>query len=448
LLGIRFNYSITITQPHFKFEYIDFGQGYWQWQSKIIISYWEISHLRRILQTKEKNLISAGTVVLKNGFRVFFLGAALFSIISISLWFAIYSGAVDFSVDRINIFQWHAHEMIFGYSMAVIAGFLITAVGNWTKSNVLDGWKLAVLFLIWSTGRILLLCGDSYLLVAGITDISFSVLLLITLAIPIIAARKWVQLGLLAKVLLLGIANLFFYLGSFGRFENGINIGIYAGLFLVIGIIITISRRVFPFFIERGVGYPIQLFNSRLLDICSLLGFLAFFIVEVFYNELGWANYPAGFMAVVMTVRIIGWYTPGIWRVPLLWSLFVALMFIDAGFFLFALSPILGVSKFVSVHAFAVGGIGVVTLAMMVRVSLGHTGRKIGNPPAHLSWILLLIISAGLVRVVFPIFAVQYYSVWIGISQLLWVGAFGWFVVSYLPILTTPRISSADTGGE
>jgi uncharacterized protein involved in response to NO len=105
-------------------------------------------------------------------------------------------------------------------------------------------------------------------------------------------------------------------------------------------------------------------------------------------------------------------------------------------------------SKFVSVHAFAVGGIGVVTLAMMVRVSLGHTGRKIDNPPAHLSWILLLIISAGLVRVVFPIFAVQYYSVWIGISQLLWVGAFGWFVVSYLPILTTPRISSADTGGE
>ena len=368
--------------------------------------------------------------------------------ISMSLWFAIYSRGISFPVSNITIFQWHAHEMIFGYSQAIIAGFLITAVGNWTTSNVLDGSKLALLFLIWAVGRVLLLFGDQYLFVAAITDICFSLLLLIVLAIPIIAAGKWIQIGLLSKVLLLVVSNMFFYLGSFGKIDNGINIGIYAGLFLVIGVIITIARRVFPFFVERGVGYPVELYNSKLLDVCSLLGFLVFFILEVFFSELGWAIYPAGFMSGIVTIRIIGWYTPGIWRVPLLWSLFAALMFIDAGFVLFALHPFLGLSKFVSVHAFAVGGIGVVTLAMMARVSLGHTGRQIGNPPAQIYWIFLLIISAGLIRIVLPIFAVHYYSTWIMISQLLWIGAFGWFVVAYFLILTTPRVSSSDISKE
>ncbi|HEU4708851.1 MAG TPA: NnrS family protein, partial [Methylophilaceae bacterium] len=135
-----------------------------------------------------------------------------------------------------------------------------------------------------------------------------------------------------------------------------------------------------------------------------------------------------------------GWHTPGIWKKPLLWSLYVSLLFIDLGFLLFALNAVIGVPRLLAVHAFAVGGVGLITLAMMSRVSLGHTGREIGQPPLTASIALGILILAAVFRVIVPIFAIQQYPLWIAISQGLWILAFALFTLRYLPILIAPRV--------
>ena len=188
-------------------------------------------------------------------------------------------------------------------------------------------------------------------------------------------------MAILSKLVLLGIGNTCFYLGIMGYLEPGVHIAIYGALYLVIGLILTIGRRVIPFFVERGVGYQVTLFNSRWIDISSLVFFLAFFVSELFLHAPWLSQLTASAMFLITTVRIIGWYTPGIFKTPLLWSLFAALGFIDLGFLLFALQGSTSISPYLPVHAFGIGGIGIMTMGMMARVSVGHTGRNLQAPP-------------------------------------------------------------------
>ncbi|NIQ16961.1 MAG: NnrS family protein, partial [Candidatus Dadabacteria bacterium] len=265
-----------------------------------------------------------------------FLGAGVFSIVSISLWFAIYHFQLPFSVQSITIFQWHAHEMIYGYSMAVIAGFLLTAVKNWTGVQTLYGKTLAFLFSLWAAARLLFLFGESYLFIAGIIDVLFSLFLVLSVGYPITKVKQWKQLAIVSNLILLITCNIFFYLGTLNVIDSGVSWGIYGGLYLVIGLILTIGRRILPFFIERGVGYEVKLFNSRLLDISSLLIFLAFFVSELFLKNQIFSSYLALGLFIVNCIRLIGWHTPGIWQKSLLWSLYLSFWFICAGFLLFA----------------------------------------------------------------------------------------------------------------
>lgn len=388
------------------------------------------------IDTEHKQL-----ALLQIGFRLFFLGAAVFAILSIALWMAIYAFGMPTSLQKISPMQWHAHEMIYGYSLAVIAGFLLTAVGNWTGREVLSGWRLAGLFALWAIARVLLIFGDEFMLVAALADIAFTLSLLVVLASPIVRTRHWKQLGLLAKILLLGVANACFYLGYFGQFEAGIHLGIYGGLYLVIGVVLTMGRRVMPLFIERGVDRPVELSNSQWLDGASLVLFLVFFVVELFFTTSGLSPLVAGALFMVTSLRLAGWYTAGIWRVPLLWSLYLAFVFIDIGFLLIALGGVASISKFLAIHAFAFGGIGIVTLSMMARVSLGHTGRQVGKPPVLVVYMLLVLFLGASARVIMPLLIPRYYLEWIVISQGLWIIAFALFILAYFRILITPANS-------
>ena len=381
--------------------------------------------------------------VLQNGFRIFFLGAGLFAITAIAQWMSIYIYGVPLALQQISVFQWHAHEMIYGYSLAVIAGFLLTAAGNWTNSIILNGWRLGAVFGLWAIARIAWMFGDRYLLVALLAEGAFLLWIFLALAFRLVEKRQWKQMGLLSKVLLLGIANSCFYLGYFGVLESGAYWGVYGGLYLVIGIILTMGRRVVPFFIERGVGYAVQLHNWRVFDIASLVLFLLFFIAELFLPESGYSYMIAIPLFLVSTVRLAGWYTHGIWRAPLLWSLYLAIGFIDIGFLLFALVPFSDISKYLAVHAFAVGGIGTITVSMMSRVSLGHTGREVAYPPQTISYVMASIVIAAIVRVVMPAVLPAYYVNWVLISQVMWIAAFLLFIATYLRIL----VSASDRSG-
>lgn len=389
----------------------------------------------------EKNPMPSPDFALFNlGFRPFFLGASIFSVVSVFLWMGVFVFQLPLQFKEINMYQWHAHEMVYGYSVAVIAGFLLTAVKNWTGEQTLYGPGLCGLFLLWAIARILFLFGTSFIFIAAFFDMLFMLCLIAAIAYPIVKTRQWRQTGILAKLILLTLGNGLFYLGAAGLIEQGIYWGIYGGLLLIIGLILTLGRRVVPFFIEGGVGYPVQLVNHKWIDRSSLVLLLAFFISFVFIGNRQISAYISLALFFITTIRLFGWHTPGIWKKPLLWSLFISFIFIDIGFLLFAVSDLLNQPIMLAFHAFSYGGIGIMTLGMMSRVSLGHTGRDIHSPPAVLTLSFVLLVLGGLCRVLLPIIDMNHYVTWILLSQIFWSVAYLIFVIAYARILIKPRI--------
>ena len=375
------------------------------------------------------------------GFRPFFFAAGLSGVVLMLLWMGLYQFQWAPLPATIPPIQWHAHEMIFGYAMAAIAGFLLTASKNWTGVQTLHGAPLAGLFGIWLVARLLFFFDLP--IITAIVDNLFLLGVVAGVAHPIIKAKQREQTGLIAKLVLILIANVIFHLGMAGIIESGYFIGLYLGLYLILAVIFEMGRRVIGFFIERGVDAPVSLKNWRWVDLSSLVLLLLFTLFDLF---LGLPNVTALLalgLTVVHSVRLYGWYTSGIWRKPLLWSLYIAYIFIILGFALKAASIWLNVSPFLAVHAFTVGGIGMITLGMMARVALGHTGRSISEPPRSISIFLGLIFAAAVVRVILPLFSIGDYATLILISQGLWIAAFALFTLIYAPMLFSRRVDGA-----
>lgn len=386
-----------------------------------------------------------GAAWLRLGFRPFFLAASAFGVIAMLVWLSVFGRYITLPLSGIPAIAWHGHEMIFGYSMAVIAGFLLTAVRNWTGIATVRGMPLLLLVLCWLLARLLLALGDAaFIPYAAAFDLLFNLGFLVAIAIPVTRARNWSQVGILLKIALMAGSNLLFYLGAGGVLKSGIIIGLYSGLYLVLALILMLSRRVLPFFIERGVGYAVQLTNRKWLDISSVVLFLAFWLADIFRPNGLLVSLLAVVLLVLHGMRIIGWYTPGIWKKPLLWSVYLGYASIIAGFALKAAVYLFNLSPYLALHAFAAGGVGLITAGMMARIALGHTGRDVGAPPSVLTPIFLLLIAAALVRVALPIVDVVHYRLWVTLSQGLWIVAFTWLTVRYLPILIRPRIDGQD----
>jgi uncharacterized protein involved in response to NO len=380
------------------------------------------------------------SAILNLGFRPFFAGAAVFSALSMLVWLGIYVLGWHWQPGGLPAVTWHAHEMIYGYGMAVIAGFLLTAVKNWTGVQTLHGLPLLLLFLLWFTARSLLLVGDAGMLVwAALADILFNLLLVAALAWPIFKVRQFKQFGILSKVILLMLANLLFYVGVLEPYPWGMQAGLYSGVYLIMALIFVMSRRVMPFFIERGVGETATLTNRAWLDASSLLLFVAFWLADILDPDSLLVAWLAGSLCVLHGTRLAGWYAAGIWKQPLLWVLLLAYLALVAGFALKAAVVVFGISPLLSLHAFTYGGIGLFTLGMMARVTLGHTGRNILEPPPAVIWIFGLLVSGTVIRVALPLLDAQHYVFWIGLSQLLWVLAFFLFIREFLPMLFRPR---------
>jgi uncharacterized protein involved in response to NO len=249
-------------------------------------------------------------------------------------------------------------------------------------------------------------------------------------------------MAVIAKLLLIAAFNVAFYLSALNIVDIPVDTTVYAGLYLIVGLILTISRRVVPSFIQNGVTYEVTLPNSSLLDRSSLILFLGFFIAELFLSLQWLSSSLAMLLFLVNAVRLIGWHTPGIWNKSLLWGLYLSLWFICLGFLLFAAVYFVGISKYLGVHALAVGGIGVITMSMMSRVAWGHTGHDIKHPPGIVRYALILLVASATARVLFPIINASLYTTWVGLSQALWVAAYAVLTIGYLPVLIKPRIDS------
>jgi uncharacterized protein involved in response to NO len=378
----------------------------------------------------------AGGAWLELGFRPFFLGAAGFAVFSVLVWMGVFVFGWTIRLNGLPPVTWHAHEMIYGYTLAVVAGFLLTAIRNWTRRPTIHGLPLLLLFLLWAAGRLVPFLGESVPLeFAAATDTLFIVVLLVSAAWPVVQARQWEQLGILSILALMLAGNLTFYLGALQLLPNGVFWGLYSGLYLILALIFKMGRRVIPTFIEVGAGYPVRLKNWPWVDLSSLFVFLLFWVADLLTPNGAVVAALAGLLFMLHGVRLAGWYTPGIWKKPLLWVLYLAYGSLTAGFALKVAVFVFQVSPYLAVHAFTVGGIGMMTLGMMARVTLGHTGRSVLNPPAGVFWMFAILFSGAIVRVLFPLLDHSHYVVWIGLSQALWIMAFVLFLSVYAPML-------------
>lgn len=364
------------------------------------------------------------------------------------LWLGVLHQEWNLDISGLTIFQWHAHEMIYGYALAVVAGFLLTATQNWTGRETLNGKDLAGLFALWVMARVFMAMGPNWLLHAAIADIFFVSTLTMAISGPVFEVRQWRQLPVLGALVFLTAGGVSFYLGLFMGNSWLVSASVYAGLYLVLGMILFMGRRVIPFFTERGVGYEVVLKNSRWNDWLSWPLFLAFIISEAYFRGSAWGALVAASLFVLNSLRLAGWYTRGIRSKPLLWSLFLAYLLITVGFALRALEAVIAMPPLVAVHTFAVGGIGLVTISMMPRVSLGHTGRNVHDAPAVVTAFISLMALSGVFRVLTAWLDPAHHKLWLTVSGILWVTAFLLFIVSIGPMLLRARIDAESTGSK
>jgi uncharacterized protein involved in response to NO len=221
--------------------------------------------------------------------------------------------------------------------------------------------------------------------------------------------------------------------------EQGIAWGLYSGLYFLLALVFSMARRVMPFFIERGVGYPVTLKNRVWLDRAVIYVFVLFWLADVFWKHADVTAGLAGLLFLAHSVRLAGWHTRGIWKKPLLWVLYLGYGGATIGFLIKALTPFVFLLPFLDLHAFALGGIAMMTAGMMSRISLGHTGRNIQQHSRLLAPAFLALAAAFVARVILPMITPMQYTLWIGVAQAAWVIAFALFVWIYTPILLKPR---------
>ena len=398
--------------------------------------------------------------ILNLGFRIFFVGSAFFAIISMILWLVVLQGFAPFK-GIVTPFYWHGHEMVFGYALAVIAGFLLTAVKTWTNQPMPYGYHLGAIFGAWAVSRFLWLglhavSSTPMLVVAFVFDMLFWGMTAFAVIKAVWIARQKRQIGIVAKLALLTFANVAFYIGVFMNNPTVQQTALYFALYLVIGVVFTIARRVLPFFITKGIsvdndgkpnGLTLEQKNSDLLDKINLFGFFGFIIFDLFIKLPIVAGVFALVCLVANLIRIKNWYHHAIWQKPLLWSLVIAFVGMTASLAMFVFYPIATFFNWfnsvnihsLGLHGLALFGVGLMTIAMMARVSLGHTGRNIHQPPATVSVMFMLMILCGIFRVVLPLFFNDGYMMLVLLSQIIWIASFVLFCVSYVGILAKPR---------
>lgn len=333
---------------------------------------------------------------------------------------------------------WHAHEMIFAYSMAVIAGFLLTAIKNWTGIQTVNGVKLMLLVGLWLLGRVIPFIIDNGYIIAVI-DVLFLPVLAIFVALPLLQVSNKRNYFIILLIGIFTVLNSLLHLELLGFISGFSTIVLKTALYLIIALVIVMAGRVFPMFSQNGVMQRYQVKKYVLIEKLAIPSYLLFMLAIVFMDNKHVILVTSILAAVIHAVRLKGWYNHQIWQVPLVWVLHLGYLFLIVGFIMTALSAYQPSYYFLALHAFSIGVIGIVTIGMMARVSIGHTGRNLRFPPKTIKYSFILILMATLTRVLLPLIVPSIYQWTIIISGLLWSLAFLLFVFSYARILTSPR---------
>lgn len=392
-----------------------------------------------ISNAKSNGPIKPEIAFLEFAFRPLFLLASLFSIISLLVWNSALTGAMSLNLYGGSLW-WHMHEMLFGFTAAIIVGFLLTAVQNWTKVRSLNGKSLAALVTLWLIARVLFFFPTvlPHWLIAGV-DIAFLPISALCLAYPIFKVKQWRNLMFIPILLMMGLVNASMHYAVFAQDYLLMNSASKTMVLLVTLVMCIMGGRVFPMFTANGTKTPrtnalpwleklamastafAVLTSFNVIDLPSVVTALIFFV--------------AAFANAFRAYRWKIWVTL---KTPLVWSLHISYWCIAVGLLMLGLSEITAlVTHSQAIHALTVGAMGTMILSMISRVSLGHTGRNIVVGKV-MTIALIAIILAFAMRVFGSYFIANYNQV-IAAAVGFWAVAYGCFVVLYFPILTKPR---------
>jgi uncharacterized protein involved in response to NO len=371
-------------------------------------------------------------VILRQGFRIFFPAAGVWALAAVAIWLVAFQGKLSIPTGFSPV-AWHAHEMLFGFVPAAIAGFLLTAIPNWTGRRPIQGRHLAILFVLWLAGRAAV--GTSALIgtgAAAAVDLAFLAALFGTALREIIAGSSWRNLPITVFLAVLFVANALTHLEATGLAATGAA-GQRLGIAVVVLLISLIGGRIIPSFTRNWLrlhGATRMPAEHGVLDgasIAILMVALAAWVVVPQRPATGIGLIVA---AVLALLRLARWQGQQTLSEPLLWSLHLGYAWVPVGIFL------LGVTLFVpalpasaGVHALTAGAIGSMTLAVMTRATLGHSGRALTADPWTVA-IYLCVAAAAALRVAAPLLAGAYLPL-LWTSAVAWIAAFGIFAIRF-----------------
>lgn len=389
---------------------------------------------------------SAG-ILFSEGFRVFFPAAGLFAAVAIPFWTVAFVNG--WSVDgAATIRLWHAHEMYFGYAVAALAGFLLTAMPTWTATTGLGHPGLAFLFGLWVLGRAVMAASVAFDLPRiAVLDILFPIALGAYATGVIWRAGNRRNLVLCGLILILVAADLAFHLSLLDALQISAQTALGATLDIFVFLIVLIGGRVVPAFTRNalalsGPGRPMRTF--RWLDATALVSTACILPADLLMPGTHGAAAVTLVSAVANTLRFLTWQTERTLGSPILWVLHLGYLWLVAGLYMKGLAAALPeLAGLVWVHALSAGAIGTMTLAVMTRAALGHTGRPLQvTPPVVIAYVLVTI--ASLARIMAPELPGDWYMPAIAAAGTAWTLAFLLFLYVYLPICASPRILAAN----
>src|SRR3990172_63662 len=363
------------------------------------------------------------------GFRPFYLLASLFSALSVLLWAAQFSGYLSSAYWQGPV--WHGHEMLFGYTTAVIAGFLLTAVRVWTNQPTPSGVPLIALAALWVCGRVLVL--TPFAMTAAVANAAFPVAVALAIGIPLLRSRNVRNYFFVGLLVLMGVLVLAVHLALRERFELSPRLGLHLTVDVVLFIMVVMGGRVIPMFTNNGVPGA-NATRHALVEKFALGTVILLFAADLLQLPSTVVAMIALTGALAHGVRLYLWKPWRTLATPLVWIFHAAYAWIVVHLALRGLSALDLPAGSYATHVLTVGAIGGLTLGMMTRTARGHTGRPLKADRFELSMFLLIQVAA-VIRVFGAIASPGLYMVSVQLSALLWAAAFVLYALRYWPVL-------------